>query len=231
MRRERLLIIAQERDLLEQVPAEMGRAGFEVATSAFVREAVCRATEYRPDLIIFDHTPAGPDPAEVCTCFKGHCRTCRAAILIVTTPDREPDILAGLEHGADDYYIRPLASDRLLIRCKVLLHRRRENFDAGPVVQVGDFTVDPAGFDARLAGRRLELTPTEFRLLYALVRRPGWVFTRYQIVDAVRGGDSLVGERAVDGQVLSLRRKLGPYRGHVETVRGVGYRFRTAKFE
>ncbi len=230
MRSERVLIIAHVRDLLGQVPA-MSRAGFHVATSASAQEGLRRAREFRPDLIVLDHAPDGPEPAEACKCLKGRCGTCQAMILLVSTLDREPEILAGLEHGADDYFIRPVTSELFLTRCRVLLHRRSENLDAGPVVRVGDFTVDPAGFDARLAGRRLELTPTEFRLLYALVRRPGWVLSRYQSVDAVRGADSLGSERAIDGQVLSLRRKLGRYRDPVETVRGVGYRFRSAEGE
>ncbi len=231
MRTERLLIIAQDRELLERIPAAMTGAGYQVEISACREDGVRRAAEFRPDLILLDQFHDAAGPIETCRTLRAGSRTCRVVIVLVSTIEREPEIHEALDNGADDYVLRPLLDDRIIARCRVLLRKRRENSDAGPVVRVGDFTIDPAGYETRLAGKRLDLTPTEFRLLYALAGRPGWVLTREQILDAVRGQDCVVRDRAVDEQVLGLRRKLGQHGSLVETVRGVGYRFRTEQAE
>lgn len=228
MRRKRLLIIGHDRETLRGVSSTLLPEGCQVATATSCEEGIARACEVRPDLILLDADPGGPDAVEVCRCLRGRSRTCRAAIILLTTLEREPEILESLENGADDYLIKPIVPERAVQRCRIALKRRRDGLDPEPVVQVGEVLVDPNAFEARAGGKRLELTPTEFRLLYVLARRPGWVLSRDQIVDAVRGADCVVGTRTVDGQVLCLRRKLGPYGGYVETVRGVGYRFQAA---
>lgn len=231
MRSRRLLIIGHDEEVLLEVAATLRREGYQVTTAVSGEEGMARAAEFRPDLILLDVNLPGPGAIELCRAFRSRSRTCRAAIILMTTLEREPEILAVLENGADDYVIKPFLHDRAVVRCRIALERRSGGIAPQPVVHVHELVIDPNAFEARAAGKRLDLTPTELRLLYTLASRPGWVFTRYQIVDAVRGEDSVVRDRAVDEQILGLRRKLGPYGAYVETVRGVGYRFRAVQFD
>jgi two-component system phosphate regulon response regulator PhoB len=220
------LIIARDHEVLDRVSAAMRGQGFRVATVGGAEEGFSRAAEMRPDLIIVDLQLFGSGIIEICRRLRGRHGTNRATIFLIATQEREVEILTSLQNGADDYFLKPLVPEKLLARCRIAFRRRSEGLEN--VVEVRELTIDPNAFEAHLAGKRLELTPTEFRLLYLLACRPGWAFTRYQIVDAIRGEDYLVQDRAVDGQVLGLRKKLGEYGDYVETIRGVGYRFRPA---
>jgi two-component system phosphate regulon response regulator PhoB len=139
----------------------------------------------------------------------------------------DADIVAGLELGAEDYVTKPFSPRVLVARVRRLLRRVREaKREAEGILRRGDLVIDPERFEVRVAGRPVELTATEFAVLLALARRPGWVLRRSQIIDLVKGEDYPVTERAVDVHIANIRRKLGPLRARIETVRGVGYRFR-----
>jgi two-component system phosphate regulon response regulator PhoB len=144
---------------------------------------------------------------------------------MLTAKGEEADIVTGLELGAEDYITKPFSGKVLAARIRRILRKKTEEPGRGAVVKVHELTIDPARYEVRVGDEPIELTLTEFNILHTLARRPGLVFTRYQIVDAIHGDNYLVTDRAIDVQIVSLRRKLGPYARYIETVRGVGYRF------
>ncbi|NMC44640.1 MAG: response regulator transcription factor, partial [candidate division Zixibacteria bacterium] len=153
--------------------------------------------------------------------------TQRTPIVMLTAKGEESDIVAGLELGADDYITKPFSPRVLVARVRAVLRRRSvESPEEDQPLTVANIAIHPGRHDVQVDGRSVELTPSEFKLLHFLARRPGWVFTRYQIVDALRGEDYPVTDRAVDVLVVGLRKKLGKAGQLIETVRGVGYRFR-----
>jgi two-component system phosphate regulon response regulator PhoB len=146
---------------------------------------------------------------------------------MLTAKGEESDIVAGLELGADDYVTKPFSPKVLIARIRAVLRRRTAApADESAALSVHDLVINPGRHEVLAGGKPVELTFTEFRILQFLARRPGWVFTRYQIVEAARGEDIAVTDRSVDVHVVSLRRKLGGRGKYIETVRGVGYRFR-----
>ena len=148
-------------------------------------------------------------------------------IIMVTAKGEESDIVTGLEMGADDYITKPFSPQIFLSRVKAVL--RRKNGQPEPpdrVIQIQDLVIHPGRHEVQIRDEKIDLTFTEFRILQMLASRPGWVFTRGQIVDDVRGEDHAVTDRSVDFQIVGLRKKLGDYAEYIETVRGVGYRFK-----
>jgi two-component system phosphate regulon response regulator PhoB len=149
---------------------------------------------------------------------------------MLTAKTEEADVVSGLELGADDYVTKPFSPRVLLARIRAILRRKatadQDTAEDGEVIRVHDFVIHPGRHEVKIKGHRVELTYTEFRLLQYLARKPGWAFSRTQIVDAVRGEGYPVTERSVDVQVASLRKKLGSHARYIETVRGVGYRFK-----
>ena len=146
---------------------------------------------------------------------------------MLTVKGEESDIVIGLELGADDYITKPFSPKVLLARLKAVLRRRKtEPIDESDVMTIGDLTIHPGRHEVLVSGKPVKLTSTEFRILHFMALKPGWVFTRYQIVDAARGENIAVTPRSVDFHITSLRRKLGPCSEYIETVWGVGYRFK-----
>ena len=159
--------------------------------------------------------------------LKKNDKTDGIPILMVTAKDEESDVVAGLELGADDYIVKPFRMKELIARVRAALRRRRgPPPDLEAVVKVRDIEIHPGRHEVRVAGELVEMTVSELRILHLLAGRPGWVMTREQIVDAVKGEDYAVTDRAVDVQIVGIRRKLGDRADCIETVRGVGYRFR-----
>jgi two-component system phosphate regulon response regulator PhoB len=180
-----------------------------------------------PDLIVLDLLLPAVDGLEVCRQLRRDNHTRHVPIVMLTAKTEESDVVAGLELGADDYITKPFSPRILLARVKTVLRRKaREATDEDASISVHDLVIHPGWHEVLLGGSPLELTFTEFRLLQFLARRPGWAFTRTQIVDAVKGEDYPVTERSVDVQVAGLRKKLGNNGNYIETVRGIGYRFK-----
>jgi two-component system phosphate regulon response regulator PhoB len=145
---------------------------------------------------------------------------------MLTAKGEEADIVTGLELGADDYVTKPFSPKVLIARVRRILHRTiARDLEKAPI-KIHELTIDPARRQVLIKNKPVDLTFTEFNILYALAKRPGLVFTRYQIVDALHGDDYLVTDRAVDVQIVGLRKKLGSCSKYIETVRGVGYRFK-----
>jgi two-component system phosphate regulon response regulator PhoB len=169
----------------------------------------------------------GLDGLSVCKRLKQDPRTKEIPIVMVTAKGEESDIVAGLELGAEDYVTKPFSPKVLIARVRTVL-RRMEKGAVGEdeTISIHDLVIHPGRHEVLVDGKPVDLTYTEFRVLHYLARRPGWVFTRYQIVDAVHGQDYPVTERSVDVQIAGLRKKLGHAGQYIDTVRGVGYRFR-----
>jgi two-component system phosphate regulon response regulator PhoB len=169
----------------------------------------------------------GIDGLEVCRALKRDGRTGDIPIIMLTAKGEEADIVTGLELGADDYVTKPFSPRVVLARVRTVLRRRQaEPLAAGEPVRIHEMVIHPGHHEVLVEDQPLDLTVTEFRLLYLLAGRPGWVFSRAQIVKMVHGDDYPASDRSVDVQVVSLRKKLGPYGKYVETVRGIGYRFK-----
>jgi two-component system phosphate regulon response regulator PhoB len=222
---KRILVVEDEHDIAELLRYNLTKNGYSVMLALNGEDALRLARQTPPDLVLLDLMLPGMDGLDVCRVLKSDPQTASVPIIMVTAKGEETDIVTGLELGAHDYICKPFSLRVLVARVRVCLRRTREPADAdGAVVRYQNIVVDPARHQVHLGEHAVDLTATEFRLLHFLARRPGWVFTRTQIIEAVRGDNYSVTERAVDVQIVGLRRKLAQYGECIETVRGVGYR-------
>ena len=228
MSKERILVIEDEEDILALIHYNLAKEGYQVAGAISGEEGLQRARQEPFDLVVLDLMLPGLDGLEVCRALKSDPALAPIPIIMTTAKGEESDVVLGLEMGADDYVTKPFSPKILLARIKAVLRRRSEGEPpaAEEVLRLGELVIHPGRNEVLVGGEPVELTFTEFRVLHFLASRPGWVFTRYQIVNAVRGDDYSVTDRAVDVQIVGLRKKLGPCGKVIETVRGVGYRFK-----
>lgn len=224
-----LLIVEDEEDLRELLTYKLAREGFRVTGVESGEQAIVKASKERPDLIVLDIMLPGIDGLEVCRSLRSTEETINIPIIMLTAKGEESDIVAGLELGSDDYITKPFSPRVLIARVKAVLRRKQEEnaqtSDEG-AIELDGLSISPSRHEVRIGEDRIDLTATEFKLLLLLARRPGRVYTRQQIIESVHGGMSAVTDRSVDVQVVTLRRKLGERGSDIETVRGVGYRFR-----
>lgn len=227
MEKHRILVVDDEEDILELVAYNLKRQGYEVRTVTTGEQALSSVEPNLPDLIVLDLMLPGVDGLDVCRMLKTNPRTASVPIIMLTARGEEADIVVGLEMGADDYVTKPFSPRVLLARVKAALRgRRAPEAPSNGVLNIEGLTIDPHRHEVLVHGQRVEMTASEFSLLSFLARRPGWVFTRTQIIDGIKGDDYAVTDRSVDVQVVGIRRKLGPLADLIETVRGVGYRFK-----
>jgi len=226
MSKEKILVVDDEEDILELVRYNLVREGYAVVSALSGEEALKAAASELVDLIVLDLMLPGIDGLEVARRLKQNSETKDIPIVMLTAKGEEADIVTGLELGADDYVTKPFSPRILIARIKAVVRRQSGGLELeNEVLSVRELSIHPGRRHATASGRSLDLTYTEFQVLYFLARRPGWVFTRSQIVDAVRGDDYPVTDRSVDVQIVGLRKKLGALGKYIETVRGVGYRF------
>jgi two-component system phosphate regulon response regulator PhoB len=226
MSKEKILVVDDEEDILELVRYNLVREGYTVVCAESGEAALKTAVSDPVDLIILDLMLPGIDGLEVARRLKQHAGTKDTPIIMLTAKGEEADVVTGLELGADDYVTKPFSPRILIARMKAVIRRRSGIADGeSEVLKVRKLSIHTGRRHVTADGKPLDLTYTEFQVLYYLARRPGWVFTRSQIVDAVRGDDYPVTDRSVDVQIVGLRKKLGPLGHYIETVRGVGYRF------
>ncbi|HEX9842528.1 MAG TPA: response regulator transcription factor [bacterium] len=225
MAKARILVVEDEEDILELVRFNLAKDGFRVEGLASGEEGLRAVRSQPPDLLILDLMLPGMDGLEVCRRLRADEATRQVPIVMLTAKGEEADIVTGLELGADDYIPKPFSPRVLTARVKAVLRRREQGLaPEGQSVRAHEIEIRPGRREVIVAGRPVALTFTEFNILHFLARRPGWVFTRGQIMDAARGEDYHVTERSVDVQMVSLRKKLGEAGRHIQTVRGVGYR-------
>ena len=228
MSKERILVVEDEEDILALVHYNLMKAGFIVDTAVSGEEGLQKALQLQPDLVILDLMLPNIDGLEVCRQLRTNPDLSEIAIVMMTAKGEEEDIVKGLEYGADDYIPKPFSPQVLIARIKAVLRRRvsdKRDRSENPIV-IHDLTIDPRRNRVTAAGKDIDLTVSEFKLLRQLAAKPGWVFTRTQIVDAIHGEGYAVTDRAIDVQVVGLRKKLGACGVYIETVRGVGYRFK-----
>jgi two-component system phosphate regulon response regulator PhoB len=228
MTRPRILIIEDERALTEVLSYNLQREGYDTVVAHDGQEGLRKAQTFLPDLILLDLMLPVLNGLEVCRAIRAGERTRNIPVLMLTAKAEEMDQVVGFSLGADDYVTKPFSVKVLVQRVKAL-QRRSEAADATDVVEHAGVRIDRLKHQATVKGRELDLTPTEFRLLECLLRQPGRAFARSQLMDAAIGEGAVVLERTIDVHIKSLRRKLGPAGEFIETVRGVGYRFREGR--
>ena len=227
MAKGKILIVEDDEDILELVRYNLAREGYQVDQTITGEEALLAVKSRVPDLIILDLMLPGVDGLEVCRLLKSNPATQSIPIVILTAKGEEADVVTGLELGADDYITKPFSPRVLIARIRAVL-RRKAGKPAGEdqVIRVHNLVIHPGRHEVLLEDRPVELTPAEVQILRLLARRPGWVFARRQIVNQVHGTDYPVTDRSVDVAIVGLRKKLGKAGEFIDTVRGVGYRFR-----
>ncbi len=230
MAKAMILIVEDDPDIRELVAYTLGKEGYETLQAASGEEGLKALAERKPDLVLLDVMLPGMDGLELLRRVKAAKETREVPVLMVSARGEEVDVVSGLELGADDYVTKPFSPRVLVARVRTALRRAGAASavrDEKPgAIELGGFYLDSDRHEVRVAGEPVDLSATEFAILERLARAPGRVFTRSQILDQVRGRDYPVTDRSVDVQVLSIRKKLGASADLVETVRGVGYRFK-----
>ncbi len=223
---KQILVIEDDKDIQDLIRFNLEKEGFKVTCRISAEEGFNAIEASSPDLILLDLMLPGLDGLSACRQLKANEKTRNIPIVMLTAKGSEADIVSGLELGAHDYITKPFSPRVLHARIRTHLRSTDASVDsADAVLRRGPIEIDNTHHEVRLKGHSVDLTLTEYRVLEFLARRPGVVFTRYQIVDAVKGEDYPVTDRSVDVQIVGLRKKLGSHGGLVETVRGIGYRF------
>jgi two-component system, OmpR family, alkaline phosphatase synthesis response regulator PhoP len=221
----RILVVDDEEDIAELIRYNLTAEGYRVSCAGSGEDAI-RLIRSKPfDLVVLDIMLPGISGIKVAETLRSDPKFLNLPLIMLTAKSEETDIVTGLEL-ADDYVTKPFSPKVLFARISAVLRRKSEPSEKDIFCR-GDITIDPGRRRVEIRGEPVELSFSEFQILVMLCRRSGWVFTRSQIVDAVRGDNYPVTERSVDVQIVGLRKKLGPSCGHyIETVRSVGYRFK-----
>ena len=230
MEKIKILVVEDEAPIQELLQFNLERKKYRVKVVGSGEQALTVVDRYMPDLILLDIMLPGADGLEVCKRVKADAKTARIPIIMLTALSEEADIVAGLELGADDYVTKPFSPRVLLARVKAALRRIKvEQSIDDKIISIHGIAIDADRHKVEFGGKELTLTFTEFKVLQLMASQPGRVFTRYQMVDAVHGDDYPVTDRSVDVQIVGLRKKLGDAGPFIETVRGIGYRFKEAE--
>jgi two-component system, OmpR family, phosphate regulon response regulator PhoB len=226
MPKTKILVIEDDRSVSEMIAYNLKQAGYEVLTASDGQDGLLQAQIKSPDIVVLDLMLPVIDGLDVCRRLRAGTATKDLLIIMLTAKSEETDELIGFSLGADDYVSKPFSVKVLLERIKALRRRRTTEATSDEVTTKQGVSVDRRRHQAIAEGKPLSLTRSEFRLLDTLIRQPGRVFHRTELIDAALGEDTMVMERTIDVHIRALRRKLGPHADVIETVRGVGYRFR-----
>ena len=225
MAREKILVIDDEEDILELVGYNLTKEGYSVKGATSGEEALVGVKAWLPDLILLDLMLPGVDGLDLCRQLTRDIKTAHIPIIMLTARSEDTDIVIGLELGAEDYITKPFSPRVLIARIRAVLRRgRQETADNTGLFTAGDLVIHIPSHRVLVKGKQVDLTATEFEILRFLSQKPGWVFTRNQIINGVKGDGYAITDRSVDVQIVGLRRKLGSEGKYIETVRGVGYR-------
>lgn len=226
--KQKIVVVEDETDIRELIAHNLNRDGFEVETVLDGEKAIQLIRDTLPDLILLDLMIPKLDGLEVCKVLKKDEATSQIPIIMVTAKGEESDIVLGLGLGADDYLSKPFSPKELLARIKAVLRRgkTRDHQKGKQRLVFKDLVIDVDRHEVLISDRPVVFTATEFKLLHFLATHSGRVFSRSHLLSSVIGEDAFVFERNIDVHIQSLRKKMGTFRSMIETVRGVGYRFR-----
>ena len=222
---EKILIIEDDQDIVEMLEYNLREEGYDTFSALNGKDGIALAKKEQPNLIILDIMLPILDGFEVCRMLKSDEIAAQIPVIILSAKSQETDKIVGLELGADDYVTKPFSPRELIARIRAILRRGKEQRSERRI-QRGDIVIDSTKHRVQVGADDISLTFTEFKLLEFMARRPGVVFSRAQILDAVSGEETMVYDRTVDAHVKSLRHKLGPAKDYIETIRGAGYRFK-----
>lgn len=232
MAKVNVLVVEDETDIQQLVSYNLIRAGFNVTCADSGEEALERLQDEEIHCVLLDLMLPGMSGLEVCSAIRHHekKRNHTIPIIMLTAKGEEEDVLVGLECGADDYITKPFSPKILIARTKavikrVVVEKNKAELSEQGIIHIDDLEIDQGRHEVRLGSEAIHLTTTEFSILSLLAGKPGWVFTRQQIIDHARGYDFLITPRAIDVQIFGLRKKLKQYGSMIETVRGIGYRY------
>lgn len=226
MNKPRILIVEDEAPILDALSYNFQKENFEVVTATDGRDALAKCRQRPPDVVLLDLMIPPPDGLQVCRQLRSEPKTRNVRIIMLTAKGDETDEIVGFNLGADDYVSKPFRVKPLIERVKALLRRPQGDEDQREQIAISGIEIDRTNHMARLDDVELPLTPTEFRLLWTLARQPGRTFSRNELLDCCRGEDANSMERTIDVHIRALRKKLLDRADLVETIRGIGYRFK-----
>lgn len=225
MAKNKIMIVEDEEDIVEMIDYNLKKEGYSTVCVQNGEKAVSIIKREQPDLLLLDIMLPGINGLEVCKKVKNHDTTAHIPIIMLTAKSMETDKVVGLELGADDYMTKPFSPKELIARIRAVL-RRYDKPLSSKKLKAGVIEIDNLKYKVLVAGKDITLSPTEFKILVFLVQRPEIVLSRKKILNGVFGYESEVYDRTVDAHIKALRRKLDKYRECIETVRGLGYRFK-----
>ena len=227
MKGKHILIIEDERDIADLLQFNLEQKQYSVSVARNGENGIEIAKNEKPNLVLLDLMLPGIHGLDVCRILKTKKGLEKISIIMLTALGQEEHVVKGLESGADDYISKPFRFKILLARIKSVLRRgEHQKTESEKLIIINNLKIIPRKREVSIEEKKLELTYTEFQILYLLASHPGWVFTRYQIIEKIRGNKSSVTDRSVDFQIVGLRKKIGESGRLIETIRGVGYRFK-----
>jgi two-component system alkaline phosphatase synthesis response regulator PhoP len=228
MAKGNILIIDDEKDLIELVRYNLEKEGFRVQGMLDGESGLAAASRELPDIVLVDLMLPGIDGLEVCRQLRSETRTAQIPIIMLTAKSGETDRIVGLELGADDYVTKPFSPRELAARIKAVLRRTSSQSPqkSSEIIRRGELTIDLGRRVVNCSGKSLDLTATEFRLLHVLALHPGRVYSRSELIDSALGHEVAVLDRTIDVHITSLRKKMADCGDWIETIRGFGYRFK-----
>ena len=220
-------IIEDEEDIAKLIVYNLSLEGYKVGHFETGEDWLQAIKSDLPDLVLLDLMLPGMSGFHICREIKSNPITTKIPVIMVTAKGEEEDIVKGLELGAEDYITKPFSPKVLMARVKTSLRRlEKKPKDKNDIIEIKDLIIHTGKHIVTISGKKIDLTPSEFQILHLLAGKTGWVFTRSQMVDAIRGDDYAVTDRTIDFQMVGLRKKLESMSEDIETVRGIGYRFR-----
>lgn len=228
MSKETIVVVEDEVDIREVLIYNLEREGYKVFGEPDGKRGLEIIREKAPDLVLLDLMLPGLDGLQICRSLKADSETSSIPIVMVTARGEESDIVLGLELGADDYIAKPFSPRELMARVRAVLRRRTSSpiDSAGMCIDREGVVIDPRRHEVVVDGVSVSFTATEFKLIHFLAHHPGWVFTRDHLLSKVVGQENFIVDRNIDVHIQAVRKKLGPHRDLIETIRGIGYRFK-----
>tara|TARA_Y100000814_G_scaffold289860_1_gene263447 strand:+ start:88 stop:774 length:687 start_codon:yes stop_codon:yes gene_type:complete len=224
MDKKHILIVDDEQDIRNLLKFNLDNENYKTILIEDGETAISEARKNNPDLIILDLMLPGIQGLDVCRILKNSDDTSNIPILMLTAKGEEVDIVKGLELGADDYVVKPFSVKVLLARVNNIL-KRKPKPEKDNVLEFDNLIIHKGKHEVNVEGEKVDLTFSEFKILFVLASHPNWVYTRNQLIDEIRGEDYPVTDRSIDFQIVGLRKKLKKASKYVQTVRGIGYRF------